>query len=505
MEGQPNDAPAQGIPPKKNKGLSVGFNLDLSVIHVYERSYSLDSSASDQDESKIWKKGDFLISLIALTVGFGNIFRFPFTAYRNGGGTFLIPYLIMHTLVGRPIYFLQLALGPGDDWGTLRSASAFNESVLGCNDTDLSAAFNVATGEKSSVSLAQLYFKNEVSSSQRAITLPNAWEGIKFFIIPDWTAMLNAKVWYAAVTQCLFSLNTGFGPLTMLGSHNKFDHNVYRDAWIVSGIDLFTSIFAGVTVFAVLGNLAGTLDVNIKEVTYAENELALIVFAQGVSSFTWLPQLFSIMFYLMLFVLGVVTATAYAGAVVAVISDQFPKITRFYAASCITMTGFVIGLIYVTPGGSVMVRLADYYGARMVIFLMTAAEVTGVAWIYGADKFLKDLEFMLGKKLGWYWKFCWCYFIPGGFTAILLSSLAQGLYAPLYKGEPIAGFSIILGWMFTFVAISALPIGAYHSVWSIRAGSFKKKFQEALKPSDDWGPQRSDLRREWIQFKEKTS
>jgi solute carrier family 6 amino acid transporter-like protein 5/7/9/14 len=340
----------------------------------------------------------------------------------------------------------------------------------------------------------------------RAVTLPNAWEGIKHFITPDLGAMLHARVWYSAVTQCLFSMNTGFGPLTTLGSFNRFDHNIYKDAWIVSGIDLFTSLFAGVTVFAVLGNLAGTLDVDVREVTYAENELALIVFAQGMTTFTWLPQLFSIVFYPVIFALGVITVTAYVGAVVTVIHDQFPTIPRLYVTSFISVIGFVIGLIFVTPGGSLMVRLTDYYGARMVIFLMTAVEVIGVAWIYGADKFAKDMEFMLGIKLGWYWKFCWRYFIPAGFTVIMVYALAEGLYGPLYKGERITGFAAVLGWTFTLLAVSAVPIGALHSILSVESGGgIKKKLQEAMKPSDEWGPRRSDRRHEWMQFKQKTS
>jgi solute carrier family 6 amino acid transporter-like protein 5/7/9/14 len=39
-------------------------------------------------------------------------------------------------------------------------------------------------------------------------------------------------------------------------SYNKFDHNIYRDAWIVTTMDTFTSLLAGFTIFGTLGNLA---------------------------------------------------------------------------------------------------------------------------------------------------------------------------------------------------------------------------------------------------------
>ena len=54
---------------------------------------------------------EFLLSCIAMSVGLGNVWRFPYVAYENGGGAFLIPYFIMLFLVGRPIYFMELIMG----------------------------------------------------------------------------------------------------------------------------------------------------------------------------------------------------------------------------------------------------------------------------------------------------------------------------------------------------------------------------------------------------------
>lgn len=56
-----------------------------------------------------WGNGmEFLMSCISLSVGIGNIWRFPFTAYENGGGAFVIPYLVVLVFIGRPMYYLEM-------------------------------------------------------------------------------------------------------------------------------------------------------------------------------------------------------------------------------------------------------------------------------------------------------------------------------------------------------------------------------------------------------------
>ncbi|WP_137846003.1 sodium-dependent transporter [Microbacterium sp. 2FI] len=53
----------------------------------------------------------FILAAIGSAVGLGNIWRFPGVAYENGGGAFLIPYLVALITAGIPILFLDYALG----------------------------------------------------------------------------------------------------------------------------------------------------------------------------------------------------------------------------------------------------------------------------------------------------------------------------------------------------------------------------------------------------------
>lgn len=54
---------------------------------------------------------DFLMSCIALVIGLGNVWRFPFVAYENGGGAFLIPYLVILLIIAKPVYYLEMLIG----------------------------------------------------------------------------------------------------------------------------------------------------------------------------------------------------------------------------------------------------------------------------------------------------------------------------------------------------------------------------------------------------------
>lgn len=64
-----------------------------------------------EERSKWGTNLGFLLAAIGSAVGLGNIWRFPYVAYENGGGAFLIPYFVALFTAGIPILMLEFALG----------------------------------------------------------------------------------------------------------------------------------------------------------------------------------------------------------------------------------------------------------------------------------------------------------------------------------------------------------------------------------------------------------
>lgn len=53
----------------------------------------------------------FIFAAIGSAVGLGNIWRFPYVTYENGGGAFIIPYIVALLTAGIPLLFLDYAIG----------------------------------------------------------------------------------------------------------------------------------------------------------------------------------------------------------------------------------------------------------------------------------------------------------------------------------------------------------------------------------------------------------
>ena len=158
----------------------------------------------------------------------------------------------------------------------------------------------------------------------RGVTLPGALDGLLLLFVPKWEKMLEINVWRDAASQMFFSLGVSWGGLVMFGSYNKFHNKINWDAAFVSSMDFFTSIISSCVVFSILGYLSRETGVPVDEVAKGGQGLAFIAYPEALATVP-LPWLWSILFFLMLFFLGLDSEFALLETVLTAIYDGFPK------------------------------------------------------------------------------------------------------------------------------------------------------------------------------------
>ncbi|KAJ0029110.1 hypothetical protein NQD34_004107 [Periophthalmus magnuspinnatus] len=78
------------------------------------RAKDVEEAGSDEEEEErpAWNsKLQYILAQVGFSVGLGNVWRFPYLCQKNGGGAYLVPYLILLILIGIPLFFLELAVG----------------------------------------------------------------------------------------------------------------------------------------------------------------------------------------------------------------------------------------------------------------------------------------------------------------------------------------------------------------------------------------------------------
>uniref|UniRef100_UPI0037E6F7C5 sodium-dependent neutral amino acid transporter B(0)AT2-like isoform X2 n=1 Tax=Semicossyphus pulcher TaxID=241346 RepID=UPI0037E6F7C5 len=303
----------------------------------------------------------------------------------------------------------------------------------------------------------------------RGLLLDGAYEGIIYMFYPKLEIWADVQVWRQAATQVFFALGLGFGSIIAYSSYNPKNNNCHRDAFTVSSINFLTSVLATLVVFAVLGfrakeKVTKCIVSNMKELSFhsgyvdktlmpgfnysdprsvshedymawfkqfgskvpgnltecdLEKEmqtgvegtgLAFIAFTEAMSLLPGSP-FWSALFFLMLLNLGLSTMFGTMEGILAPLADRFKTLannkTKLTVFSCII--GFLLGLLFTQRCGNYFVMMFDDYSATLPLIIVVVFETFSVSWLYGADRFLDDIEVMLGWRPSVIYKYLWKY------------------------------------------------------------------------------------------------
>ncbi|XP_059833415.1 sodium- and chloride-dependent neutral and basic amino acid transporter B(0+)-like isoform X4 [Hypanus sabinus] len=295
----------------------------------------------------------------------------------------------------------------------------------------------------------------------------------------------RAQVWKDAATQIFYSLAVGWGSLITLSSYNKFHNNCYRDTITVCVVNCSTSVFAGFAIFSILGHMAHVQNKPVSEVAQSGFGLVFIAYPEALAQLPWAP-LWSALFFLMLLTLGLDTQFGALEVITTTLVDQFPKLLqskRLYLTAGLCLIFYLLGLIFVTEGGVYWLNLIDYFCTGWILITIALLELIGLSWVYGVNRFIKDIEMMIGERnfLFWlWWRVCWCFISPCMLLAILTWSLAT-FAPPSYGPMEYPVWATPFGWFLIILCIMWIPVIAIMRVAQAEGSTLSQYVVEGVR------------------------
>ncbi len=251
----------------------------------------------------------FILLSAGCAIGCGNVWKFPWLAGQNGGGGFVLLYILCLILLGLPVMVMELSLGrasqaspvrmyqkiqrKGQKWqvhGYLALFAnfclmAFYTVVTGwmiyyfyrfltgqyegigfvamvTNPTVnvvflavtvvlgfLVLSFNLQGGlERVTKYMMSALLVLMVVLAVRSCTLPGAAEGLKFYLLPD-PSKISGETVVAAMNQAFFTLSLGIGSMAIFGSYIDKEHTLLGESINIISLDFFVAITAGLILF----------------------------------------------------------------------------------------------------------------------------------------------------------------------------------------------------------------------------------------------------------------
>ncbi len=382
-----------------------------------------------------WGKLGFVLASIGSAVGLGNIWRFPYIVGENGGGSFVLAYLITILIFGIPVMLLEIGAGKHFRGSILTVFKNIKEKIKWLAILPLVTGFVilgyylVVTGWSlayfvfylfrnfiqfsafSSSKLPLFFFTVSLIATAvvvkagikkgiekfcrytvpflfiliiillaKALTLPNAIEGIKFYMKPDFVRFISPKTWIFACGQALFSLSAGYGILMTYGSYISKKEDIYRSTGLIAAADTLIALLGALLIFSIVFSFGADPDQG--------PALAFITLPKifEVMSYGWL---FGIAFFMLLFFAAITSSVSMFELIVRNLNDEL-KISRTRSTIFSTLGLFAIGSLVVFSIFSL--ESLDFIFGTLFISLSAAVTCIIVGWFWKPEFLMREVE-----------------------------------------------------------------------------------------------------------------
>ncbi len=433
----------------------------------------------------------YVLAVAGSAVGLGNIWRFPYLAAKYGGGIFLLTYLILMLTFGYALIVSETALGRMTKRSPVGAFQSFGKkmpfkiggwvnavipmlivpyySVIGGwvvkylfeylrGNTEALAQDDYFTGFISDGFSAEIWFllfsfivvavlfagvKHGVERVSKvmmpllvilaifvagySMTRPGAWEGVKYFLIPNFENFSWMTV-VAAMGQMFYSLSIAMGILYTYGSYMKKEVDIEQSTKQVEVFDTAIAMLAGLmiipAVFAFSGGNPDTLQ--------AGPSLMFITIPKVFASMGFGTGA-GIMFFLLVLLAALTSAISLAESGVSTFEDQF-GFSRHKATVLMGVIMVVLGsasalgfgvLDFVTVIGMSILDFFDFLTNSLMMPLAALATCLLITRVAGLDRITEEVEQSSAFKRKKMYCFFMKYLAPICVVVILLSSIAN--------------------------------------------------------------------------------
>ncbi len=311
----------------------------------------------------------------------------------------------------------------------------------------------------------------------KGITLEGATLGLNKLFTPDWSKVMEPKVWIAAYGQVFYSLSLAMGIMMTYSSYLPKKTDINNSAFMTAFANCGFEFLCAIGVFAILGFMATSQGVGIEEVVSSGIGLAFIVFPKVFSVMGVWGTILGCLFFTCLVFAGLTSCVSLVEAVSSAVIDKTGW-SRKKVVSVIALLGVIMSSTFASGAGLYVLDIMDNFINCYGIVVVGLLEAIFIGWIIKPEKVRNHTNETSYFRIGKWWDFTVKFIIPVMLTIMLVSNFLTEVRTP-YGGYSLPAL-FAYGWSIIGLGIIGSIVVSRRS-WKNKAiEKFEKKSKEGV-------------------------